>query len=242
MRLLDGSGMSGDVHVPFCEGLGVRFSWSTHLTYLATTVQGRFFYLYLIVDLYSRKIVGWEVYENESSEYAAVVFRKAYLREGVAGDELVLHSDNGSPMKGATMLATLQRLGVMPSFSRPSVSNDNPYSEALFKTLKYHPVYPSRPFETLDQARDWVLSFAQWYNEEHRHSALQFVTPGQRHRGEAEAIITQRQAVYEAAKQRHPERWSGGTRDWSLPPLVWLNPAKAKPCQAANEPSLKVAS
>jgi transposase InsO family protein len=216
--------------------------WSWDITYLATTVQGLFFYLYLIMDVYSRKIVGWEVYESESSDYAGAVFRNAYLREGVAGETLVLHSDNGSPMKGATMLATLQRLGVMPSFSRPSVSDDNPYSEALFKTLKYHPVYPSKPFETLDQARDWVLSFVQWYNEEHRHSALQFVTPGQRHRGEAEAIIAQRQAVYEAAKQRHPERWSGQTRDWSLPAVVWLNPAKPKPCPAANEPSLKVAS
>lgn len=216
--------------------------WSWDITYLATTVQGVFFYLYLMLDIYSRKIVGWEVFEQESSDHAATVFRKAYLREGVAGDELVLHSDNGSPMKGATMLATLQRLGVIPSFSRPSVSNDNPYSEALFKTLKYHPIYPSKPFDTLAQARDWVLQFQHWYNEQHRHSALQFVTPGQRHRGEAEAIIAQRQRVYEAAKRRHPERWSGSTRDWALPQVVWLNPAKSMP-EAANDASLsKVAS
>ena len=111
--------------------------WSWDITYLPTTIKGIFFYLYLIMDVFSRKIVGWEVYEVESADYAAAVFRKAYLREGVAGDDLVLHSDNGSPMKGATMLATLQRLGVIPSFSRTSVSDDNPYSEALFKTLKY---------------------------------------------------------------------------------------------------------
>lgn len=216
--------------------------WSWDITYLATTVQGLFFYLYLMMDIYSRKIVGWEVFETESSEHAATVVRKAYLREGVAGEMLVLHSDNGSPMKGATLLATLQRLGVTPSFSRPSVSNDNPYSEALFKTLKYHPRYPAQPFETLEQARDWVLGFQHWYNEDHRHSALQFVTPGERHRGEAEAIIAQRQAVYEAARRRHPERWSGNTRDWTLPEVVWLNPAKPKQRQAANEPALKVAS
>ncbi len=211
--------------------------WSWDITYLASTVQGVFFYLYLMLDIYSRKIVGWEVFECESSEHATTVFRKAYLREGVAGDELVLHSDNGSPMKGATLLATLQRLGVIPSFSRPSVSNDNAYSEALFKTLKYHPAYPAKPFDTLAEARDWVLHFQHWYNEQHRHSALQFVTPGQRHRGEAEAIIAQRQAVYEAAKRRHSQRWSGQTRDWTLPEIVWLNPAKAKP-EAANDASL----
>lgn len=111
--------------------------WSWDITYLATTIKGLFFYLYLIMDVFSRKIVGWEVYDLESADHAATVFRKTHLREGVTDDDLVLHSDNGSPMKGATMLATLQRLGVMPSFSRPSVSDDNPYSESLFKTMKY---------------------------------------------------------------------------------------------------------
>ena len=124
------------------------------------------------MDVFSRKIVGWEVYERESADYAASVFRKAHLREGVRADSLVLHSDNGSPMKGATMLATLQNLGVVPSFSRPSVSNDNPYSEALFKTLKYRPAFPDKPFGCLESARQWVAHFAHWYNDEHHHSAL----------------------------------------------------------------------
>jgi transposase InsO family protein len=127
--------------------------WSWDITYLSTTVKGIFFYLYLIMDIFSRKIVGWEVYETESTDYASRIFHKAYLREGIAGNDLVLHSDNGSPMKGSTMLATLQRLGVIPSFSRPSVSDDNPYSEALFKTLKYHPAFPGNPFNNLDEAR-----------------------------------------------------------------------------------------
>jgi putative transposase len=200
--------------------------WSWDITYLATTLKGTFYYLYLIMDVYSRKVVGWEVYEAESTDYAADVFRKAYLREGVSGADLVLHSDNGSPMKGATMLATLQRLGVMPSFSRPSVSDDNPYSEALFKTLKYCPAYPDKPFGSLDEARLWVATFERWYNESHLHSALRFVTPGQRHRGEDPAILVQRHTLYEAARTRHPERWSGQTRNWELEDTVHLNPGK----------------
>lgn len=201
--------------------------WSWDITYLATTVHGVFFYLYLFMDLYSRKIVGWEVYETQSADLASLVFRKTYLREGVAGESLALHSDNGSPMKGATMLATLQRLGVMPSFSRPSVSDDNPYSEALFKTLKYHPGFPDKPFDSLHEAREWVAGFQHWYNEVHRHSGLKFVTPGQRHRGEDVAILEQRTALYEKAKSTRPERWSGNTRDWQPVKLVYLNPNKS---------------
>jgi putative transposase len=201
--------------------------WSWDITYLATTVKGVFFYLYLIMDVYSRKIVGWEVFETESAAQAAEVIHKAYLREGIAGQLLVLHSDNGSPMKGATMLATLQRLGVMPSLSRPAVSNDNPYSEALFKTLKYHPGFPDKPFDTLGEAREWVAGFEHWYDEIHRHSGLKFVTPSQRHRGEDSAILEQRAALYEAAKAQRPERWSGPIRDWQPDNIVYLNPGKS---------------
>lgn len=200
--------------------------WSWDITYLATTVKGIFFYLYLIMDVFSRKIVGWELYENESADQASRVFRKTYLREEIAGDDLVLHSDNGSPMKGATMLATLQRLGVMPSFSRPSVSDDNPYSESLFKTLKYHPGFPNKPFDDLEEARIWVAEFQHWYNEVHRHSALKFVTPGQRHRGEDINILEQRHLLYEAAKGCLPGRWSGATRNWTPVDTVYLNPGK----------------
>lgn len=200
--------------------------WSWDITYLATNVKGIFFYLYLIMDIFSRKIVGWEVYETESAEQASRLFRKTCLREGIAGKDLVLHSDNGSPMKGATMLATLQKLGVMPSFSRPSVSNDNPYSEALFKTLKYHPGFPDKPFDCLESARVWVAGFQHWYNEIHRHSALKFVTPGQRHRGEDIVVLEERQRLYEAAKAKQPERWSRKTRDWTPVGTVYLNPWK----------------
>ena len=199
--------------------------WSWDITYLASNLKGVFFYLYLFMDIYSRKIVGWEVYENESSEQAADVLRKTRLAEAIScQQEVVLHSDNGSPMKGATMLATMQKLGVVPSFSRPSVSNDNPYSESLFRTLKYTPAYPSKPFESLDSARQWVATFVQWYNHSHRHSGIKYVTPAQRHNGEDIAILAQRKQVYAEAKKQNPERWSGATRNWDHESLVKLNP------------------
>lgn len=210
--------------------------WSWDITYLATTVKGLFFYLYLFLDVYSRKIVGWEVFASESAEQAARVLSRAYHREGMTPGSLVLHADNGGPMKGATMLATLQRLGVMPSFSRPSVSDDNPFSEALFKTLKYHPGAPSQPFASLEVARQWVAGFVVWYNEQHRHSALRFVTPGQRHRGEDRALLDQRRQLYAAARARHPERWSGPIRHWETVPAVCLNPGRL-PKQEANKTS-----
>lgn len=198
--------------------------WSWDITYLATTVVGRFFRLYLVMDIYSRKIVGWEIHENETADHAARLIRKACLAEGIREAGLVLHSDNGSPMKGATMLATLQRLGVVPSFSRPSVSNDNPYSESLFGTLKYTPAFPSKPFESLTAAREWVHGFVHWYNEQHHHSGIQFVTPAARHSGEELAILDKRTAVYEAARARNPQRWSRDIRNWTPVGTVWLNP------------------
>lgn len=200
--------------------------WSWDITYLASTVRGVFYYLYLIEDIFSRKIVGWEIHESESAEHAAQLIRRTCLAENIHQEGLVLHSDNGSPMKGATMLATLQKLGVVPSFSRPSVSDDNPYSESLFRTLKYSPTYPNQPFEDLAAAREWVHGFVQWYNNKHRHSAIRYVTPNQRHTGEEHAILEQRKRVYAAAKQRTPARWSGAIRNWDRVEEVWLNPPK----------------
>jgi putative transposase len=200
------------------------YSWD--ITYLATAIKGQFFYLYLFIDLFSRKIVGWQVYAEESSAYAADVIRDICRREGIRKQQVTLHSDNGSPMKGATMLATLQQLGVMPSLSRPSVSNDNPYSEALFKTLKYRPEYPLQPVSELAEARAWVDAFVTWYNHEHRHSSIRFVTPAQRHNGEDKALLEQRKLTYETAKASNPVRWSLGTRNWDWIEEVYLNPDK----------------
>lgn len=136
--------------------------WSWDITFLPSAVRGQFYRLYLIMDIYSRMVVGWEIHHDELASHASTLIAKACLRHGVARDSLVLHSDNGSPMKGATMLATLQRLGVMPSFSRPSVPDDNPYSESLFRTLKYTPAYPRKPFGDIDAARTWVQGFVTW--------------------------------------------------------------------------------
>ena len=216
------------------------FSWD--ITYLPTPIKGLYFYLYLFMDIFSRKIVGWQVYEIESSELAGEVMRDICTREDVSPHQVVLHSDNGSPMKGATMLATLQALGVMPSFSRPSVSNDNPFSESLFKTLKYRPIYPQRPFEDLLAARQWVGSFVSWYNHEHRHSAIGFVTPAERHAGLDVGLLRKRIDVYEAAKRKHPERWSGTTRNWQPIGVVHLNPdqqTNKKIDQKEGAPELK---
>ena len=206
------------------DGPNQVYSWD--ITYLASALKGSFYYLYLIEDIFSRKIVGWEVHEKESAAHAGLLIRKTCLSEGVQQNQLVLHSDNGSPMKGATMLATLQKLGVVPSFSRPSVSDDNPYSESLFRTMKYTPSFPAKPFESIEVARKWVYEFVQWYNNEHHHSGIQFVTPNQRHNREDKEILEKRETVYEAAKERNPQRWSGKTRDWSPITEVWLNPPK----------------
>jgi len=201
--------------------------WTWDISYLPAQVQGLHFYLYMIVDIYSRKIVGFSVHETEGSEYAAKLIKQACLDENVVRDQLVLHSDNGGPMKGALMLAMLENLGVIPSFSRPSVSDDNPYSEALFKTVKYHPTFPLiDKFATIADARVWCEKFVSWYNNQHLHSALKFVTPQQRHAGEDRQIMQKRHLVYQMAKLQHPERWSGNTRNWSLPEMVTLNPDK----------------
>ena len=222
---------------------GQLFSWD--ITYLPTPVMGVYFYLYLFMDIYSRKIVGWQVYETESSELASEVMRDICVRENIAPKQVVLHSDNGSPMKGATMLATLQKLGVVPSFSRPACSNDNPFSESLFKTLKYRPAYPQRSFASLMAARQWVGTFVRWYNEEHRHSAIKFVTPAQRHAGQDGALLRKRTEVYEAAKAKHPERWSGDTRSWEPVTTVHLNPEKSvteEVSKKEKKPELKKAA
>jgi len=202
--------------------------WSWDISYLPSRVRGQFYYLYLILDIYSRKIVGWEVHEREGGDEAAALIQRAVLAEGCFGQPLVLHADNGSPMKAQTMQTKLYDLGIVPSHSRPRVSNDNPYSESLFRTLKYCPQWPSQGFESLEAARRWVSRFVDWYNGEHRHSQIRFVTPEQRHRGEDKAILERRNEVYAKAKERNPSRWSGQTRNWAPVDGVALNPERTK--------------
>ena len=200
--------------------------WCWDITWLPTTIRGKFFYWYMIKDVFSRKIVGSEVYLQESAELAGGLLKRSCLAEAIAGRSLILHADNGGPMKGSMMLATMQNLGVMPSFSRPRVSDDNAYAESLFRTAKYCPLWPDTPFDTLEEARVWVQQFVEWYNNVHRHSGLKFVTPQERHAGLAGKILENREKVYREARERHPERWSGDTRNWTLEDHVWLNREK----------------
>jgi transposase InsO family protein len=166
--------------------------WSWDITYLPTAVRGRFLRLYLVLDVWSRRIVGWDVHEHEVATHAATLIQRICAESGVDPKGLVLHSDNGKPMRGRTMVTTLQWLGIVPSFSRPHVCNDNPYSEALFRTLKHTPVYPRLPFADREAARRWVARFVSWYNSEHRHSAIRYVTPDERHSGADVAILARR--------------------------------------------------
>ena len=184
------------------------------------------FYLYMIEDIYSRKIVGSEVHEKETGENASILLQRAVWIEKNANAGLVLHSDNGAPMKSFTMQAKMYELGVTPSRSRPRVSNDNPYSESLFRTLKYCPKWPMSGFETIEEARKWVSEFVSWYNDEHRHSQIKFVTPSQRHTGQDIEILRQRKKLYETKKCQNPSRWSGSTRNWEYVSSVSLNPNK----------------
>jgi transposase InsO family protein len=194
------------------------------ITYLPTVIRGRFLRLYLVMDVWSRRIVGWDVHEHEIATHAATLIQRICAESGIDPKGLVLHSDNGKPMRGSTMVATLQWLGIVPSFSRPHVCNDNPYSEALFRTLKHTPAYPRLPFADRESARRWVARFVSWYNREHRHSAIRYVTPDERHSGADVAILAQRHALYEQARTRKPDRWPRNTRNWTPIGAVLLNP------------------
>ena len=205
-----------------------RQVWCWDMTYLPATVIGRWFHLYLILDLYSRKIVGWEVHADDSSDHAVHLVRRTALAEGIAAlaDKPVLHGDNGSTLKATTVLAMLNWLGVKPSYSRPRVSDDNAFAESLFRTAKYRPEVPTKGFETLLAARQWGAQFVHWYNLEHKHSGIRYVSPHQRHTGEDHAILAARHALYTKAKERNPARWARHTRDWTPMGPVTLNPER----------------
>jgi putative transposase len=210
--------------------------WCWDVTFLPATVQGRWFYLYLILDLYSRKIVGFEVHDTDSADHAAHLARRTALAEGIHAMPVkpVLHGDNGATLKGTTVLAMLHWLGIEPSYSRPRVSDDNPYAEAVFRTAKYRPEFPVKGFAELDAARQWAACFVHWYNDEHRHSGIQYVTPAQRHAGRDGPLLTARHELYQRARQSNPRRWSGQTRDWTPVAAVTLNPERDNVIQASG--------
>ena len=192
---------------------GPNQAWSWDITYLPTSVRGVWIYLYLVVDVWSRKIVAWEVAEREDAQIAADLVTRACLRERISrrrAQPLILHADNGNAMRASTLVSLVEEL----RSSRPRVSNDNPFSEALFRTVKYRPGYPRRPLRSQAEASAWMMAFVDWYNHQHRHSGIRFVTPAQRHSGQALAIARQRADVYVRARQLHPRRWSRSTRCW----------------------------
>lgn len=205
---------------------GPNQCWCWDVTWLKSPVNGLFYYLYMMVDVFSRKITAWEVHEVECSTLAAELLQYGVMAEGCASTLDCLHADNGAIQKSSTLRAKMEWLGIEPSYSRPRVSNDNAFSEALFRTTKYRPDFPHKGFESLDAARQWCATFVKWYNEEHKHSALKFVTPGQRHRGEDMQILAQRDELYRASKSENPCRWSGQTRNWQRPETMTLNPDK----------------
>lgn len=203
-------------------GPGQLLCWD--ITYLPTTVRGRFYYLYVFLDIWSRKIVGWGVHDEQCGDYAAQLLEATCDQLGAATVDRVLHSDNGKPMKGASMLSAMQWLGIVPSFSRPHVSDDNPYAEAVFRTLKYRPGCANLRFDSLEEAVAWAHQLVRWYNHQHLHSAIGFVTPHDRHTGADIAILEARRALYKRAHRAHPERWTRHVRVWKRPVKVRLNP------------------
>lgn len=209
--------------------------WCWDVTFLPTHVQGCWFYLYLILDLYSRKVVGFEVHDADNADHAAQLAKRTALAEGVHAMAVkpVLHGDNGATLKATTVLAMLHWLGVKPSYSRPRVSDDNAYAEALFRTAKYRPEFPAKGFADLDAAREWAVRFVRWYNHDHRHSGIGYVTPAQRHAGQDRALLATRHALYQQARRRNPNRWTRQTRNWTPVASVTLNPERDTVVQAA---------
>ena len=196
------------------------YTWD--ITYCAQTVKGLFYYAYVIMDIFDKSIVGWAVHEEESGIYSRDLFERTL--KGRKIKIRALHADNGGPMKGITLMALLQELKVEVSRSRPRVSNDNPFSESLFKTMKYRVNYPGR-FESLDHTRQWMASFVHWYNQEHLHSSIGYVTPEQMRTGQAEAIFRRRNATMREAHLAYPERWGSRlVKQWSVTREVVLNP------------------
>ncbi len=194
------------------------YSWD--ITWLRTDIMGMHYYLYMIEDIWSRMIVHWEIHERESSELAGKMLQQLNSKKDLNG--VILHSDNGSPMKGYTMLSKMYSLNVLPSFSRPRVSEDNPYSESLFRTLKYRPLYPGK-FSSIEDAKHWVKGFVHWYNYDHMHSGISYVTPFERHYGKDTEILKARRETYLKAHEKNPGRWSRKPKAWKHEKVVGIN-------------------
>lgn len=198
--------------------------WSWDITKLLGPTKWTYYYLYVILDVFSRYVVGWMIAERESATLAEELIAQTCARQGIQPDQLTIHADRGSSMTSKSVAFLLADLGVTKTHSRPHVSNDNPYSEAQFKTLKYRPDYPSR-FGCQADARAWANTFFRWYNQDHHHSGLALLTPADVHYQRAQVVLQKRQLVLQAAYQRTPQRFVKGLPVPSqLPQAVWINP------------------
>jgi len=200
--------------------------WSWDITKLLGPAKWTYFYLYVIMDVFSRYVVGWLIAEQEATSLAEALIAATCLRQNILPGQLTVHADRGSSMTSKGVAFLMADLGVTKTHSRPHVSNDNPFSEAQFKTLKYRPDYPVR-FGCLPNAREWAKDFFLWYNAEHHHNGLGLLTPADVHFGRSQAILAQRQLVLSSAYQKHPERFvKGQPTPPQLPQAVWINPPK----------------
>ena len=198
--------------------------WSWDITKLRGPAAGVWYSLYVVLDIFSRAVVGWRVAEREDALLAEQLIAEACEREAIAPTQLTLHADRGAPMTSKTVAELLLDLGVAKSHSRPTVSNDNPYSETQFKTMKYGPTYLDR-FVDLAAAQAWVTSFMQWYNTEHRHSGIGLLPPMVVHLGQANAVVAARQQTLDVAAAVHPERFvAGHPTPPRVPDAAWINP------------------
>lgn len=214
--------------IPRLEATGPRQLWSWDITKLPGPAKGTYHYLYVILDVYSRFVVGWLLAEQESAELAETLITETCLRQNILPEKLALHSDRGAAMRSKTVAQLLVDLHIAQSFSRPYTPNDNPYSEAQFKTLKYRPNFPER-FDTQLQARLWSQGFFNWYNYHHYHSALGLLTPAVVHFDQVKAVQSQRQKTLDMAFNNHPERFVKGKPTVpKLPKSVWINPPKTE--------------
>ena len=216
--------------------------WSWDITWLRGPGKWQHFYLYVILDIFSRYVVGWLLAEEEAGALAEQLIAETCRKQGIQRDQLTLHADRGAPMTAQTVAQLLEELGVTKSHSRPHTSDDNPFSEAQFKTLKYRPDYPER-FESLAHAHQWAMVFFDWYNNEHRHSSLGLMTPAAVHWGLDHQLTLQRQQVLQAAYAAHPERFVKGLpKPPQVPEAVWINPPLPASSLAAAETATQTAA
>jgi len=209
---------------PELVATGPNQTWSWDVTKLLGPKKWTYFYLYVVLDIFSRYVVGWMVADRENSALAARLIEETCHKQGVEPQVLTLHSDRGAPMTSKCTAQLLADLGVTRSLSRPQVSDDNPFSEAQFKTLKYHPGFPGR-FHDIAAASAFCRTFFPWYNTEHRHGGIAMLTPDDVHHDRAQAVLEQRKCILEAAWSKHPERFVQGIPEPdSLPNEVWINP------------------